>query len=505
MLDTVSGLHHILVHGIQKITPDTSPDHVSLSDDFSTTVTSDTQTIDQKLIEQKIIEQNLNDLNRTYTKPPEILDMIEKDINANEEETQISPIEIPKKPLTNGNHNLVSKIPVSALRRKSKDMTSRKNSENSLANEISNNVEVAAVIEEVNATDEIIEPSNLLVVPNHDGDEIKLMPIEKSMSLNEFEKLEKTLAEAADSVEDIEEMEIENEAIGSETVLDSHAETIDLENNSNKSSAKSESSKKSLSLKGNSPVESKDHEIEKESNHTSTSTSRSKALFKEEAYFVQFNQMNNIENHTHLSEVLNGSRKNSNSTDMSDMSQENSITFINNGIDMTKVHEINDSMKISADNLEETLLGEKLSGINETATGIDVKEGTKFLSFQFTQFKINCFLFIETKRALKEMVNDVPEPIDERSKIKTPMPKKNGDSVDIDDDGERTTASITSIGSDKNSIELDDYEAEEVDGKKFTIDGKEDGRVKRFITGLKNKGKNMSCKRSDTVVEERKF
>lgn len=114
-------------------------------------------------------------------------------------------------------------------------------------------------------------------------------------------------------------------------------------------------------------------------------------------------------------------------------------------------------------------------------------------------------LDLETKQALKEMVNDVPEPITERSKIKTPMPhKKSGDSVDNDDDGERTTASITSIGSDKNSIELDDYEAVEVDGKKFTIEGKEDGRVKRFITGLKNKGKNMSCKRSDTVVEERK-
>lgn len=92
------------------------------------------------------------------------------------------------------------------------------------------------------------------------------------------------------------------------------------------------------------------------------------------------------------------------------------------------------------------------------------------------------------------MVEDVIVPVDARLR-KTPILKK----LQVDDD-DRTTASITSISSDKKS-NIFDADDEQTNDKKI-IEHSENGRVKRFIKDLQKKGKNISCKNSDTAAEE---
>lgn len=117
---------------------------------------------------------------------------------------------------------------------------------------------------------------------------------------------------------------------------------------------------------------------------------------------------------------------------------------------------------------------------------------------------------LETIQALKEVVEDVIEPVDVRQKkIRTPMKKKLSisDKPD-DDDGERTTASITSISSDKNTFDTDDDNDSRTTrdgGSPKAIGVQGNGRVRRFINDMRHKAKNISCKSSNTVAEPSKI
>lgn len=84
------------------------------------------------------------------------------------------------------------------------------------------------------------------------------------------------------------------------------------------------------------------------------------------------------------------------------------------------------------------------------------------------------------------------------------QPKHEMEEIDLDGDGERTTASIKSVTPAKNPFDSDDEDSnltKQVDkmGDKVTSavrDG--EGRVKRFFKEIKNKS---NCKNADTAVE----
>lgn len=82
----------------------------------------------------------------------------------------------------------------------------------------------------------------------------------------------------------------------------------------------------------------------------------------------------------------------------------------------------------------------------------------------------------------------------------TPKTKKAGD-----EGSDRTTASIASDASAKNPFESgDDLETVDLDinGQSDGLVAVENGRVKRFIREMRSKGRGMSCRNADTVVEE---
>lgn len=86
------------------------------------------------------------------------------------------------------------------------------------------------------------------------------------------------------------------------------------------------------------------------------------------------------------------------------------------------------------------------------------------------------------------------------------MPRtRNSDELD---DGERTTASITSISSvagNRNPFDEDDDDVDKrhnADDVNNGLVGVETGRVKRFIREMRSKGKGISCRSADTVAEE---
>lgn len=120
------------------------------------------------------------------------------------------------------------------------------------------------------------------------------------------------------------------------------------------------------------------------------------------------------------------------------------------------------------------------------------------------------FLNLETIQALKEVVEDVIEPVDVRQKkLRTPIKMKvtHTDKAD-DEDGERTTASITSISSDKNTFDTDDDNDSRTTrdgGSPKAVEVQGNGRVRRFINDMRHKAKSISCKSSNTVAEDSKM
>lgn len=117
-----------------------------------------------------------------------------------------------------------------------------------------------------------------------------------------------------------------------------------------------------------------------------------------------------------------------------------------------------------------------------------------------------CILILETIQALKEVVEDVIEPIDVRQKkSQTPIKKKLSIDKPDDEDGERTTASITSISSDKNAFDTDDDNDSRTTrdgGSPKAVGVQGNSRVRRFINDMRHKAKNISCKSSNTVAEQ---
>lgn len=120
-----------------------------------------------------------------------------------------------------------------------------------------------------------------------------------------------------------------------------------------------------------------------------------------------------------------------------------------------------------------------------------------------------CIFNLETIQALKEVVEDVIEPIDVRQKkFQTPIKKRLSNDKPDDDDGERTTASITSISSDKNTFDTDednDSRTTRDGGSPKVVGVQGNGRVRRFINDMRHKAKNISCKSSNTVAEQSKI
>lgn len=88
------------------------------------------------------------------------------------------------------------------------------------------------------------------------------------------------------------------------------------------------------------------------------------------------------------------------------------------------------------------------------------------------------------------------------------MPQSRASDPNELDDGERTTASITSISSTGKRNPFDDDDIDKEHNDTTTTNGDdglvsvESGRVKRFIREMRSKGKGISCRNADTVAEE---
>lgn len=117
---------------------------------------------------------------------------------------------------------------------------------------------------------------------------------------------------------------------------------------------------------------------------------------------------------------------------------------------------------------------------------------------------------LETKQAVRIAVDEISNKSSPAASVpprkKTPMPRsRTSDPVDLDD-GERTTASITSISSTGNRNPFDDEDLDKGNhndiNKADDLVGVESGRVKRFIREMRSKGKGISCRNADTVAEE---
>lgn len=106
-------------------------------------------------------------------------------------------------------------------------------------------------------------------------------------------------------------------------------------------------------------------------------------------------------------------------------------------------------------------------------------------------------------------MEDVIEPVDVRQKkFRTPLKKKLSIDKPDDEDGERTTASITSISSDKNTFDTDDDNDSRTTrdgGSPKAVGVQGNGRVRRFINDMRHKARNISCKSSNTVTEQSKI
>lgn len=86
-----------------------------------------------------------------------------------------------------------------------------------------------------------------------------------------------------------------------------------------------------------------------------------------------------------------------------------------------------------------------------------------------------------------------------------PRNRTSDDPTDLDD-GERTTASITSISSGGNRNPFDEDDLDKGHPKDTKIEdglvSVESGRMKRFIREMRTKGKGISCRNADTVAED---
>lgn len=193
------------------------------------------------------------------------------------------------------------------------------------------------------------------------------------------------------------------------------------------------------------------------------------------------------------------------------------VTFINDGVDVT--NDVAKSMKEELDEMEksdeminemhtkneDSLLGEKLIGVKPLPSNLLDSKESKFLLNYFVHSN---FLIFLNQSLLNMSLDSFTELLKKASIEGTYIPlkgplKQEMEEIDLDADGERTTASIKSVTPAKNPFESNEdlSLATQVDkmGTKVTSvvrDG--EGRVKRFFKEIKNKS---NCKNADTALE----
>lgn len=188
------------------------------------------------------------------------------------------------------------------------------------------------------------------------------------------------------------------------------------------------------------------------------------------------------------------------------------VTFINDGIDVT--NDVAKCMKDEIDEMDQTdemvtellskkedsLLGEKLISIKPTPSNLlDSKQSmySRSLNTRNAIILIAILNVLFTALIKKGSIEGTYIPL--KGDLKPPM-----EEIDLDGDGERTTASIKSMTPAKNPFESDEEDSsitKQVDkmGSKVTSAVREgEGRVKRFFKEIKNKS---NCKNADTAIE----
>lgn len=472
IIDVVSGSNHMLVHAVQKgsCSQNTSPENSSINDFDGSCV-------------DKIKVNEMNDLNRTYTKLQQelnndhqsVIEEDEGDENDNDNQNQLKNDD--KK--TDNGYNVtttstgISKIPISgqmmAKRRSSNNSngsslsTSRKNSDEG---------STAHVVINTQKECEEIDKNLNEIVPG---------TIEKSLSLKEFESLEKEHA-ATDSSNENEVKLVNVEEVDervSSTSADSH-KTYAGENNVAGAQEKEPISGEFLIASqtpphwiktpppGNvvtTPISMSDEETDDVDNVIEN------RLNKEEQLQVILQQ---TEEGTSIAEIRRQSTDENPPAAMlltPNLKRiDSEITFINDGVDVTEeIENMNENNSEPEDEQQtnkqptivDSILGEKLLLNFVVQPIMDTKE--------------------ETKKALEEVFE-----------TKSPF-KENGGG-----DSERTTASISSISPDKlHPITNGNGSTTSL---KTTSNAKKNGKVRTFINDLKTKGRNMSCSNSNSVA-----
>lgn len=345
VLDTVSGIHHILVHAIPKLQ--------QLSTGSS---------IDE---EEEELRRQFREMNRTYTKAPVVTEEINGNVHANGLVRQDSK------------RDLVSKIPVAeSRRRRSKDSIGSRQ----LSKEES--LEDTAV------------PAEML----------NSVIVEKSSSLTEFEALEKQnlddevfVAVSPSDTQTVSAIKIEsaksktseyndNKIESAKSVNSKTSKRSDNKNESAKSLKSNTSSKRVTEVPDDTPTppdtlrrtslkymdRSMDHDvIARLTSKTLTRRSATEQFFDEDANHLEIDDFDIdeipiYENKERLNEELIKDEQMQVELDRPEStSMKNDVLFIDNGIDKTLVV-LSDSAvivdEVSSQNLEDTLLGEKLHG-----------------------------------------------------------------------------------------------------------------------------------------------
>lgn len=489
ILDAVSGSHHMLVHAVHKVSPNTTPEDSSMTE------------FDVSCGEMRVSE--MNDLNRTYTKLQlngnhDTAGAIDEDENQN-----IPPIGVSAKSADTHEVNnqierntavtvTVSKIPISEqMKRRSSSNasslpTSRKNSND------------AAVTEAANEK------------PSVECDRNRITPgsIEKSLSLKEFEKLEQEHAATGEHANETEEKLVNVEEVDervSTSTASSHKSTVSL----TATAAAPEEPVDLLEATQTPPHwiqtpppfaevtannESANKIVDDEDNHSPTVDEMIESRLNKDEQLQVIVQQN--EQGTSIAELRRQStidplmpQSASPPSNLLIQRHDSEITFIDNGVDVTQDVEDSfgsepepdpDEIRMhspvskepmpTTDKIVDTLLGEKLLSTYVVPPIMDTKE--------------------ETKKALEEVFE-----------VKSTAPTATKDSSDRDGDSERTTASISSISPDKSQpimTEVAHIGNGSTTGSNSSI--KESGKVRRFINDLKTKGRNMSCSNSNAIA-----
>lgn len=352
VVDAVSGQDHLLVHGKQH------------SDNLTTS--SSSPDLEQNVDKNKCA---LNDLNRTYTKPVD-----EDSMSIWSLKTKLQQC------FTAKDSNVTSKIPISETRKRTSAeclVSSRKSSQSSVSNELSNNGLPGKFNLETGSDLHDLSYSNLsTILP---------IPIEKSFSLNEFEKLEQEQNEAIAGEEsneliDLNDMIIDPDSGESGKPINTDHVTIQNDTISQKSfgSGKSlaitefhltpiEPAKEEMQeLITISPTdEQKINEIELQTrpssnNHQSMDSPNEEENFKEKITF--------IDNGIDVTDAITATAPSSIETI--------SKSFEDDAVNFSMVNGVEETIEVmNAVQLEDTLLGENLNGIKDIEQERDLKEG----------------------------------------------------------------------------------------------------------------------------------